>query len=116
MCIRDSLLGGEIPTVAVVLVRDLGGLVDGAQLVQPLLVAEAVVGAAELHQFFGVVDVDLPPLALDIGPDRAADVRPLVVHKAGLGERLIDDVGRALDQPLLVGVLNACLLYTSRCV
>ena len=46
-------------------------------------------------------------LALDIGADRAADVGALVPGQTGGLQRVVDNVGGALDQTALIGVLNA---------
>lgn len=84
-----------------------GGLLDGLHLLQPVLVAEAVVGVARLHQLLGVVDEHPHPLALHIGAHRAADVRAFIPPQAALAQGAIDDVLGPLDLALLIGVLDA---------
>ena len=62
---------------------------------------------APLHQKPGVSAVQVPPLGLDVGPDGAAHIRPLVVAETALLQGPIDHVGSALHQAPLVRVLNA---------
>ena len=71
------------------------------------LVAEAIVGLALLHQQMGILCVKVPPLGLDIGTHRAADIGTLVPGKAALLQGVVNDLGGALYQTALVGVLNA---------
>ena len=93
--------------MAVVLGGHAGGLLHRPHLLQPVLVAEAVVGGALLHQFLGVALEHPHPLALDIRPHRAADIRALVPDQPGLPQGVVDDIHRPLHVPLLVGVLDA---------
>ena len=83
------------------------GLLLGLLLVVVGVLAEAAVGVAALHEELGVVHIEPAALGLHIGADGAADVRALVVLEAAFGERAVDDVHRALDEPALVGVLDA---------
>ena len=55
----------------------------------------------------GVLAVKIAALGLNIGADRASDVGAFVVIKAALGHRAVDNVNRALDQTLLIGVFNS---------
>ena len=75
--------------------------------VQALLGAEAVVGLARLDKLLGVLLEHAHALALHVGTDGTAHVGALVPGQAGSLERAVDDVGSALDQTALVGVLNA---------
>ena len=102
-----DLLGRQAAAVAVVVRGLAAGLLHKAHLVQALLVAEAVVGLALLHQLLGVGLEHAHALALDVRAHGAADVRALVPQKARLAQRVVDDVHRALDIALLVGVLDA---------
>ena len=77
------------------------------QGLQPLPGAEAVIRFAFVNQAAGILAVDCAALALDIGADGAADIRPLIVGQAGDAQRVIDDLHRLGDVALLVGVLNA---------
>ena len=102
-----NLLGGQVAAVAIIAGRHAGSLLNGADLLQPVLVAEAVVGCALFHQLQRVVLEHSHALALDIGTDRTADVRPLIPDQAGFLQGVVDDIHRTLDIPLLVGILNA---------
>ncbi len=93
--------------MAVVLRGDAGSLLHRPDLLQPVLIAEAVVGCPFLHQLEGVVLEHPHPLALDIRTHRPPHVGALVPQKTGLPEGIIDDVHRSLHVPLLVGVLDA---------
>ena len=85
-----------------------GGAVKVATVLLALsLLAEAVVGVAPLHQQLGVLAVGVPALGLDIGSHGAADIGALVPGQAALPEGLVDHLGGALHQALLVGVLDA---------
>jgi hypothetical protein len=72
-----------------------------------VLLAEAAVGVAPLHQKLGVFLVKRPCARSARTAHRAAHVRALVVVKAAFGHGLVDDVHRALHQAALVGVLDA---------
>ena len=71
------------------------------------LFAEAVIGAAALDEQLGVFAVGVAALGLDVGSHGAADVGAFVVVESALGQRAVDDVGRALDEAALVGILDA---------
>ena len=96
-----GLLGGEGAAGIV------GPVKLAAVLLTLALAAEAVVGVALLHQQPGEVGVQAPPLGLDIGAHRAADVGALVPGQAALAQGGIDHLGGALHQAALVGVLDA---------
>ena len=70
------------------------------------LFAEAVIGVALLHQQLGVLAVQRPALGLDVGSHRAADVGALIPGQAALAQGGVDDLGGALHQAALVGILN----------
>ncbi len=102
------LFGRKVAAVAVVPAhRGPGGHLVGPHLLEPLGGAEAVVGLARFDQLLGVLLEHAHPLALHIGAHRAADVGALVPDKAGLAQGIVDDVHRALDIALLVGILDA---------
>ena len=71
------------------------------------LFAEAVIGAAALDEQLGVFAVGVAALGLDVGSHGTADVGAFVVVESALGQRAVDDVGRALDEAALVGILDA---------
>ena len=102
-----NFLGGQVAAVAVVVGHFARSALGLVHFVQALLGAEAVVRLAGLDQLLGILLEHAHALALDIGADRAADVGTLVPGQAGSLERAVDDVGSALDQAALVGVLNA---------
>ena len=83
----------------------IGGLFKALGLL--LLFAEAAVGVTLFDEKVGILAVKCAALGLNIGADRAADVGAFVVIKAALGHRAVDNVNRALDQTLLIGVLDA---------
>ena len=62
---------------------------------------------ALLHQQLGVLAVQRPALGLDVGSHRAADVGALIPGQAALAQGGVDDLGGALHQAALVGILNA---------
>ena len=98
---------GEAAAVPVIFRRHLGGLLHQTQLIEPLLVAEAVVGGSLFDQLERILFVDLLAFALHIGSHRTADVGPLSVDETGFGQRLIDNINGALHLALLIGILNA---------
>ncbi len=105
--LRLDLLPGQVQAVLVVLeglALLLGRLAAG---VQALLGAEAVIGVAGFHQLFGEGHVGVLALGLHIGAAGAAHVRTLVVAQPGGGHGFVDDLHRAGDLALLVGVLDA---------
>ena len=69
--------------------------------------AEAVIGGTLFHQEPGVFAVGIPPLGLDIGGYRAAQIGSFVVGQAALGHGAVDHIHGAFHLPGLVGVLNA---------
>ena len=72
-----------------------------------LLVAEAVIGAAQLDQLFGIFPIDRGALALHIRAAAAAHVRALVVIQPGVFEGVVDDLHGAVHIALPVRVLEA---------
>ena len=76
---------------------------------KPLLVAEAVIGLALFDQLFGILQINalLLALALDIGAHASVLVRALVVDKARLLKRPVDDVHSPFHISFLVRILNA---------
>ena len=98
---------GQVPAQPVIVADLPGGGLLLVQLVQPFFGAEAVVGLALLHQLLGVLLEHAHALALHIGADRAADVGAFVPGQAGGAQRVVNDVGGALHQTPLVGVLDA---------
>ena len=103
----SDLLLGKVAAVTVIAGRHAGGLLHLAYLVQPLLIAEAVVGMTAFHQLLGVFLKHTHALTLNIGTDGAADIRSLVPQQAGLLQGLVDDLHSPLYLTLLVGILDA---------
>ena len=97
----------DIRAFPIVFIRTLFVPCGLAALLYLLFGAKAVVRPAPFHQLVGVFLVDLAPLALDIRAIGAAYVRPLVIGKAGLLHRPVDQIGCALHIALLVGILHA---------
>ena len=108
-------LGGGKGAAGVGLAVEIPGI-----LLALLLLAEAVVGVAPLHQQTGVLSIGVPALGLDIGGHRAAHVGALVVVQPALRQGavdhlcgtlhphgLVDDIGGIGYQTALVGVLDA---------
>ena len=60
-----------------------------------------------LHQQLGKLAVQVTALGLDVGAHRAAQIGTLVPGQAALAQGVVDDVGGALHQTALVGVLDA---------
>ena len=102
-----NFLGGQVAAVAVVVGHFARSALGLVHFVQALLGAEAVVGLARLDKLLGVLLEHTHALALHVGADGTAHVGALVPGQAGSPERAVDDVGSALDQAALVGVLNA---------
>ena len=102
-----NFLGGQVTAVAVVVGHFARGALGLVHFVQALLGAEAVVGLARLDKLLGVLLEHAHALALHVGADGTAHVGAFVPGQAGSLERAVDDVGSALDQTALVGVLNA---------
>ena len=97
----------QVQAVLIVLEHLAPGFSGGAALVQLLLGAEAIIGVAALDELLGVGHVHQLALGLHIRPVIAADIRPLIPVDAAATERLVDDLRRAFDEALLVGILNA---------
>ena len=93
-----ALRAGELPAGIGCFFKALGLL---------LLFAEAAVGVALFNKKLRIFSVKAAALGLNIGAHGAADVGALVVVKAALLHRAVDDVHRALDVALLIGVLDA---------
>jgi len=102
-----DLLFRELLAVAVVAEGQLSQLQARAQLLEALLVAEAVVGHALLDQLLGVLLVDGLALVLDVGAVGPALVGALVPDEPRLLQGPVDQLHGALDDALLVGVLDA---------
>ena len=83
------------------------GALLGVQRFQTLLGAEAVICLALGDQLFGILFEHPHSLALDIGADRAADVRAFVPVQPGLAQGVVNDVHRAFHIAALVRVLDA---------
>ena len=71
------------------------------------LLAETVVGCAFLHQFEGVLLVDVLALALGVGTVVTSDIRTFVMDEAGCAEGVVYDVDGAFYVAALVRVLDA---------
>ena len=69
--------------------------------------AEAVIRAALFHEQVSIFAEQAAPLGLDIRADRAADVRAFVMVESTFGQRLIDDIDRAVHQAALIGIFDA---------
>ena len=119
-----DLLLSQVAAVAVVVGHLTGGALGLVHLVQAVLGAEAVVSLAFLDELLGILFEHAHALALHIGADGAADVGAFVPGQAGGAQRAIDDVGSALDQAALVGILDtqnertivmACLQVSVQC-
>ena len=97
----QSVFQRQVAAGIVGAVKVAGVLLGGA------LLAEAVVSAAFFHQQAGVFAVGVPALRLDVRRHGAAHIGTLVVGQMALGHGAVDDVGSALHQPPLVGILDA---------
>ena len=102
-----DFLGAQAAAMPVIVGHFAGGALRLVHFVQALLGAEAVVRLARRDQLLGILLEHPHALALHIGTDGTADVGTLVPSQAGGLQRVVDDVGSALDQAALVGVLNA---------
>ncbi len=86
-----DLFLGEIPAVPIVaLVAGFRGRLRLAQLLEPLLVAEAIIGLVHGHELFGVFLIGGEALGLDIGTERAAFVGAFVPIEAKPGEGVVE--------------------------
>ena len=105
--VRLDLLRGEIAAEAVVAGRFLARGLLLAHLLQALRGAEAAVGVPGLEQSRGVLPVEIGPLALPVGTERTADVRPLVPIEAEPAQDIDDPLLGSFDVAVAVGVLDA---------
>ena len=102
-----DLLLRQVTAVAVVMAHFAVGFLLLMQVVQAFLGAEAVVGFARFDQLLGILFEHAHALALDIGADGAADIRAFVPSQAGGAQRVVNNIGCALHQAALIGILNA---------
>ena len=102
-----NLLRGEIAAEAVVARRFLARRLLLSHLLQALGRAEAAVGVPARQQSRGVLPVEVGPLALPVGTERAADVRPLVPIEAEPAQDIDDPLLGSFDIAVAVGVLDA---------
>ena len=105
--IRLDLLRGEIAAEAVVARRFLARRLLLPHLLQALRRAEAAVGMPARQQSRGVLPVEVGPLTLAIGTERAADVRPLVPIEAEPAQDIDDSLLGPFDVAVAIGVLDA---------
>ena len=107
----DVGLAGLHPLQGLIQRQVAAGIVSAVEIAGVLLgsalLAEAVVGAALFRQKSGVLAVGIAALGLDVGGHGAANIGALVVGQVALGHGAVDDVGGALHQAALVGVLDA---------
>jgi hypothetical protein len=85
-----GFVGGDLAALAVVAGRALGGLLEGAQLLEALGGAEAAVGGAAREQDVGVVAVDGAALGLAVRRLGAAGRGALVGREAQPLQRVDD--------------------------
>ncbi len=78
-----------------------------ADLLEPFRGAETAVGVAAGDEGLGGLPVVVLPLTLDVGTNRTTNIRAFVPLQAEPLETVHQPFGRALDEPLLVGVLDA---------
>ena len=102
-----DLFRGQVAAAAVVVGHLAVGALLGVQRFQALLGAEAVICLALGDQLFGILFEHPHSLALDIGADRAADVRAFVPVQPGLAQGVVNDVHSAFHIAALVRVLDA---------
>ena len=105
--VRFDLLHGKIAAEAVVARRFLARGLLLPHLLQALGGAETAVGVPALEQSRGVLPVELGPLALPVGTERTADVRPLVPLEAEPAQDIDDPLLGSFDVAVAVGVLDA---------
>ena len=102
-------LGGE--AVALLLRQRAAGVVPAVKLARVLLalrpLAEAAVGVPARNEQLGIFPVERAALGLDIRSDRTANVGPLVMLKMALRHSAVNYIHRALNEPPLIGVLDA---------
>jgi hypothetical protein len=92
--------GGVIRRRAVTAIRLL------AQGLQFLLRVEGIVGRARVHQFLGVLAIEITALGLPVRAVVAPHLRPLVVRKPRPRQRVDDVRFRVFHVALLIGVFN----------
>ncbi|MCY1279971.1 hypothetical protein D9M71_54020 [compost metagenome] len=102
-----GLLPGKVHAVAVVARGFLALGLLGAQLVEAFGGAETGEGVALVHQFLGILLVDLATLALAIGTMRAADIRAFVPLDAEPAQGIEDLLLGLAGGAQLVGVFDA---------
>ena len=112
--IRDSciklflyLFGRKIAAMSVVHRSNSACLLDSPYLFKSLLIAETVVRLAFFHKFLSVFLEHTHSLRLNIRTYRTSDVRTLVPVKSDVLQSLINDLGRALNITLLIGILDS---------
>ena len=101
------LLGHAQAHAVVAGLRGLGSSPVGAQLGKTFLGAPAVVGMTVLDELVDVGTVGVQPFGLLVGAVRSTQARTLVGAEPEPVEGLVDLLLRALDQTVLVGVLDA---------
>ena len=74
--------------------------------VQPLLGTEAPIGVTGIQQKLSILCIEIPALGLDVGADRAPQVRALIPVEATFAQCGVNDLGGAFHQAFLVGILN----------
>ena len=74
--------------------------------VQPLLGTEAPIGVTGIQQKLSILCIESPALGLDVGADRAPQVRALIPVEATFAQCGVNDLGGAFHQAFLVGILN----------
>ena len=77
------------------------------QRFQPRGVAETVIGAAQFHQLFGVLPINLLALALYVGAVIPAHVRAFVVQNPRVAQGVVDDFHRAVHIAGGIRILDA---------
>ena len=75
---------------------------------QPLFVAETIISLTLFDQLFRVFQVQSAflSLALYVRPHTTVLIRPLIVDKACLFQRPVDDIHSPFHKPFLIGILN----------
>ena len=104
--VRLNLLLREVAAVPVVSGGHLVHGLDGANSVQPLGIAEAVVGLSPFHQLLGVLLVQVEALRLDVGAVVAALCSTLVPLNAQPGHGVVQVLDIFLAVAGAVGVLQ----------
>ena len=78
-----------------------------AALVQLLFGAEAIIGGSFFHKLLGIRQINIFALRLDIRTVIAANIRAFVPIHAAVAQRAVNDLRRAFDIALLIGILDA---------